>query len=108
MPNQRKLDWAPWLTGGAGGSRNLGRMGGGVDKMLNSLHVGAEEAVKSMMNLPKTIHDVAGAPDKFCVDAWPVGQGEGMNLFISVHGQFVERAYDKFAMRGGMLIGLCL
>jgi len=69
--------------------------------MLNSLHVGAEEAVKSMMNLPKTVHDVAGAPEKFCVDAWPVGQGEGMNLFISVHGQFIEqpsqgiRSFDR-------------
>jgi nuclear RNA export factor len=65
-------------------------MGHGVDKMLNSLHVGAEEAMKSMMNLPKTLHDVAGTPEKFCVDAWPVGQGESMNLFISVHGQFIE------------------
>jgi nuclear RNA export factor len=90
MPNQRKLEWVPWLAGGAGGSRNLGRMGHGVDKMLNSLHVGAEEAIKSMTNLPKTLHDVAGAPEKFCVDAWPVGQGESMNLFISVHGQFIE------------------
>lgn len=94
MPNQRKLEWAPWLTGGSGGSRNLGRMGWGVDKMLNSLHVGAEEAVKSMMCLPKTVHDVAGEPEKFCVDAWPVGQGTGMNLFISVHGQFIERTFN--------------
>lgn len=108
MPNQRKLEWAPWLTGGSGGSRNLGRMGGGVDKMLNSLHVGAEEAIKSMMNLPKTVHDVAGAPEKFCVDAWPVGQGEGMNLFISVHGQFIERtfAFAIDSMWVALLIGL--
>lgn len=101
MPNQRKLEWVTWLAGGAGGSRNLGRMGHGVDKMLNSLHVGAEEAMKSMANLPKTVHDVAGAPEKFCVDAWPVGQGESMNLFISVHGQFIEypaqgiRSFDR-------------
>lgn len=59
--------------------------------MVKSLHVGAEEAIKSMMGLPNTLHDVAGAPDQFCVDAWPVGAGEAMNLFISVHGQFVER-----------------
>ena len=91
MPNQKKLEWPPWLTGGAGGSRNLGRMGGRMDKMVNSLHVGAEEAVKSMMSLPNTLHDVGGAPDQFCVDAWPVGSGEAMTLFISVHGQFVER-----------------
>ena len=59
--------------------------------MVNSLHVGAEEAVKSMMSLPNTLHDVGGAPDQFCVDAWPVGSGDAMTLFISVHGQFVER-----------------
>lgn len=96
MPNQRKLEWAPWLNGGDGGSRNLGRMGGGVDKMVNSLHLGAEAAMKSMMGLPKTTHDVAGAPEKFCVDAWPVGQGEAMNLFISVHGQFIERTFTTY------------
>lgn len=96
MPNQRKLEWVPWLVGGSGGSRNLGRMGGGVDKMLKSLHVGAEDAIKSMMNLPKTVHNVADAPEKFCVDAWPVGQGEGMNLFISVHGQFIERTFGFY------------
>ena len=28
FPNQRKLEWAPWLNGGNGGSRNLGRMNG--------------------------------------------------------------------------------
>jgi nuclear RNA export factor len=72
-------------------------MGHGVDKMLNSLHVGAEEAMKSMMSLPKTVHDVAGAPEKFCVDAWPVGQGESMNLFISVHGQFIECKFLNFS-----------
>jgi nuclear RNA export factor len=77
--------------------------------MLNSLHVGAEEAVKSMMNLPKTIHDVAGAPEKFCVDAWPVGQGEGMNLFISLHGQFIERMFWKhFGLWVALLISFYL
>lgn len=62
-----------------------------MDKLTTTLHIGAEEVMKSMMMLPKTQHDVAGAPEKFCVDAWPVGQGEAMQLFISVHGQFVER-----------------
>lgn len=91
MPNQPKLDWTPWLTGGAGGSRNLNRMGYGVDKMVNSLHIGNSEALKAITSLPATVHDVAGAPEKFCVDAWPVGAGQTMTLFISVHGQFVER-----------------
>ncbi|EGN98717.1 hypothetical protein SERLA73DRAFT_181326 [Serpula lacrymans var. lacrymans S7.3] len=101
LPNQKKLEWAPWLSGGSGGSRNLSRMGGGMDKMVNSLHIGSEEVLRSMMDLPKTKHDVAGASEKFCVDAWPVGQGEGMNLFIAVHGQFTEapsqgvRSFDR-------------
>ncbi|KII89808.1 hypothetical protein PLICRDRAFT_39982 [Plicaturopsis crispa FD-325 SS-3] len=101
MPNQKNLEWTPWLSGGHGGSRNLGRMGGGVDKMIQSLHVGTDEVIKAMVALPRTIHDVAGAPEKFCVDAWPVGVGESMNLFISVHGQFMEepsrgiRSFDR-------------
>jgi len=72
-----------------------------VAKLTTTLHVGAVEALKSMMALPRTQHDVAGAPEKFCVDAWPVGQGDAMQLFISVHGQFVElptqgiRSFDR-------------
>ncbi|KZP13583.1 NTF2-like protein [Athelia psychrophila] len=101
MPHQRHLEWPTWLNGGSGGSRNLDRMGGSVAKLTTTLHVGAVEALKSMMALPRTQHDVAGAPEKFCVDAWPVGQGEAMQLFISVHGQFVElptqgiRSFDR-------------
>lgn len=90
MPNQKKLEWAPWLNGGNGGSRNLSRMGGNVEKMEKSLHVGSEEAVKAMANLPSTRHDVAGSPEKFCVDAWPVSHGDGMALFMTIHGQFTE------------------
>ncbi|KAI0925950.1 hypothetical protein AcV5_008540 [Taiwanofungus camphoratus] len=101
MPNQRKLDWAPWLIGGRGGSRNLNRMGGSVDKMTKTLHVGNEEAVKAMADLPTTKHDVAGAPEKFCVDAWPMPQGDLIQLFVTVHGQFEEepskgiRSFDR-------------
>lgn len=90
MPNQKKLEWAPWLTGGNGGSRNLSRMGGNADKMERSLHIGPEEAVKAMVALPSTRHDVAGSPEKFCVDAWPVSHGDGTALFMAIHGQFTE------------------
>jgi nuclear RNA export factor len=90
MPNQTKLEWAPWLAGGNGGSRNLSRMGGAVEKTLKSLHVGAAAAVMALEGLPATRHDVSGAPEKFCVDAWPVGQGEATTLFVNVHGQLVE------------------
>jgi len=97
LPNQRKLAWEPWING----SRNLSRMGGGVDKMAKTLHVGAEEVLKAMVQLPSTKHDVMGSPEKFCVDAWPVTQGNAANLFITLHGQFVElpaegvRSFDR-------------
>jgi len=101
MPNQRKLEWTRWISGGHGGSRNLNRMGGGVDKMTKTLHIGSEAAVKAMADLPTTKHDVAGAPEKFCVDAWPVAQSDQMQLFVTVHGQFEEepshgvRSFDR-------------
>ncbi|EPQ54024.1 NTF2-like protein [Gloeophyllum trabeum ATCC 11539] len=98
MPHQKKLEWTPWITGGDGGSRNLSRMAGGLDKMVRSLHVGAEAAVRAMVALPATKHDVGGAPEKFCVDAWPVGESL---LLVTVHGQFTEepiggeRSFDR-------------
>ncbi|KAI0072752.1 NTF2-like protein [Panus rudis PR-1116 ss-1] len=101
MPNQRKLEWSPWLTGGLGGSRNLTRMAGGVDKAAKTLHVGAEEVIKAMADLPSTRHEVTGAPEKFCIDAWPVQHGDTMNLFVTLHGQFTElpsegiRSFDR-------------
>ncbi|CCL98168.1 uncharacterized protein FIBRA_00162 [Fibroporia radiculosa] len=101
MPNQKKLEWTPWLSGGHGGSRNLNRMGGGIEKMTKTLHVGHEAAVRAMADLPSTKHDVAGAPDKFCIDAWPIQQGDSAQLFITVHGQFIEepsqgvRSFDR-------------
>lgn len=101
MPHQPKLEWATWLNGGSGGSRNLNRMGYGVDKMVNSLHIGNMEVLKAIMSLPETVHDVAGAPDKFCIDAWPVGAGHTMNLFISIHGQFVESEHCDFSTTFG-------
>lgn len=96
MPNQRKLDWGLWLNNG---SRNLNRMGGGGDKVINSLHLGSEEAIRAMSTLPKTKHDVSGSPEKFCIDAWPVGQGENLKLFISLHGQFIEGMYPRFTRK---------
>ncbi|KIP04393.1 hypothetical protein PHLGIDRAFT_31380 [Phlebiopsis gigantea 11061_1 CR5-6] len=101
MPNQRKLEWAPWLTGGLGGSRNLSRVGGREDKVAKTLHVGGEEAVKAMVALPSTKHDVGGSPEKFCVDAWPTPYADGIALFMSLHGQFTElptegiRSFDR-------------
>ncbi len=88
-PHQRNLQWGPWLEGGNGGSRNLGRVNG-LQKVSQSLHLGNEEIVRAQAALPLTQHDVAGSPEKFCVDAFPVRQGEQTNLLVTVHGQFTE------------------
>lgn len=90
MPNQRKLEWTCWLIGGDGGSRNLSRISGGLSKTVKSLHIGGEAAVKAMLGLPGTHHDIAGPPEKFCLDAYPVPLGTGMGLLVSLHGQFTE------------------
>ncbi|KAA1467548.1 NTF2-like protein [Dentipellis sp. KUC8613] len=98
MPNQRNLVWTGWLEAG---SRNLSRVGGQVNKMLNSLHIGREDAIKAMISLPKTQHDITGPSEKFCIDAWPVQQPDRMVLFLSLHGQFTEepaggvRSFDR-------------
>ena len=94
MPHQRKQDWTRWGTSKLGGSRNLSRLAGGsVDKLVKSLHVGTEEIIKAMAELPSTKHDVAGSPEKFCIDAWPVQQGDAPQLFVTIHGQFEESMF---------------
>ncbi|THH09300.1 hypothetical protein EW145_g2122 [Phellinidium pouzarii] len=107
MPNQRRLEWGPWLKNDAGGSRNLnfigrgGASGAGLDRELRSLHAGPTAIVTAMSHLPKTHHEVAGAADKFCIDAWPVGQGAATMLFLCIHGEFTEepsrgiRSFDR-------------
>ena len=87
MPNQRNLDWSPWL---GAGSRNLSRVAGAVDKMLKSIHVGRENALSAMSSLPRTKHDIVGAAEKFCIDSWPVTHEDRTTLFLSIHGQFIE------------------
>ena len=61
--------------------------------MTKTLHIGNQEAVKAMMDLPATRHDITSSPDKFCLDAWPVQHGEGTSLFVTLHGQFTERMF---------------
>lgn len=92
MPNQRKLDWIPWVNSdrhGGAGSRNLARIGNAGQRMMDTLHVGPEAIIKAMVPLPRTKHDVDSA-EKFCVDAFPVAHGDGTALLVSVHGQFTE------------------
>lgn len=96
LPNQKNLKWDVWLGGGNGGSRNLTRVGN-VDKMAQSLHLGRENVIQSILGLPKTKHDITGAPSAFCLDGWLAGS----TLFVTVHGQFTEepvsalRSFDR-------------
>lgn len=90
MPNQRKLEWRPWLDNG---SRNLSRVGGDAQKMLGNLHIGGDQIVKVLANLPATKHDISGPPEKFCLDSFPVPHGQSMGLLLVVHGQFTESEY---------------
>ncbi|KAJ7650754.1 hypothetical protein FB45DRAFT_997566 [Roridomyces roridus] len=92
MPNQRKLEWTPWL---GNGSRNLSRLIG--DRVISTLHTGSEDIVQAIIKLPLTKHDILGASEKFCVDAFLAGVG----LLVVVHGEFVEapsqgvRSFDR-------------
>jgi nuclear RNA export factor len=94
LPNQRNLKWDVWVGGGNGGSRNLTRVGN-VDKMAQSLHVGRENVIQSVLGLPQTKHDIAGSPSAFCLDGWLAGS----TLFVTVHGQFTEGACELLSFQ---------
>ncbi|KAJ6577471.1 hypothetical protein B0H19DRAFT_1120082 [Mycena capillaripes] len=95
MPNQRKLEWSAWL---GHGSRNLHRLSG--DRVIEALHIGGQDIVQALVKLPLTKHDILGAPENFCVDAFLAGVG----LLVIVHGQFIEapsqgiRSFDRTFM----------
>ncbi|KAG6808465.1 hypothetical protein H0H92_004034 [Tricholoma furcatifolium] len=93
LPNQTKLSWQAWLEGG---SRNLSRVGPDFDRAYNSLHIGADDAVKALIALPATRHDISGPPDRFCLDSFPVVLGQGMGLLLTIHGQFTEVGSEGF------------
>jgi hypothetical protein len=65
-------------------------MGGALEKVVSTLHVGSEAVMQAMAELPGTKHDIDGPLDQFCVDAFPVPQGEVMNLLVTMHGRFAE------------------
>lgn len=83
------MKWPGWLAGGLGGSRNLSKLN--AEKQIKSLHVGNDQILKALLDLPSTNHDIGGPPEKFCLDAFPVVHGNGMGLLLTVHGQFTER-----------------
>ncbi len=63
--------------------------------MVRSLHTGPDDTIRAMLALPQTIHDVSGSAEKFCIDAWPIGQDNSMQLFLCVHGEFAEGKYPR-------------
>ncbi|KAI0035362.1 hypothetical protein K488DRAFT_39110, partial [Vararia minispora EC-137] len=98
MPNQRNLEWAKYFPH----SRNLSRIAGQLEKVKKMIHTGRDAVITAMQTLPKTKHEVAGSPEKFCIDAWPVNEDSGrVTLFLSIHGQFIEepangiRSFDR-------------
>jgi len=101
MPHQRKLEWKTWLEAG---SRNLNRIAGDPQKTVENLHIGGDQIVKVLSNLPPTKHDISGPPEKFCLESFPVPHGQSMGLLVILHGQFTEvgsggvRAFDRTFM----------
>ncbi|KAF5367071.1 hypothetical protein D9758_003930 [Tetrapyrgos nigripes] len=85
LPNQKKLEWSPWLTTPGAGSRNLVRLANSIEKQEQRLFIGGDAIVKCVEALPMTRHDISGPPEKF----------------LSVHGEFVElpmeglRSFDR-------------
>ncbi|THV01015.1 NTF2-like protein, partial [Dendrothele bispora CBS 962.96] len=97
LPNQKKLEWSPWLSG----SRNLVRLANSIEKQEQRLFVGGEAIAKCVEGLPKTRHDISGPPEKFCVDCFPVVHAGMMGLLVTIHGEFIElpmegvRSFDR-------------
>ncbi len=95
LPNQKKLTWEGWVTGG---SRNLTKIRS-IESATKTLHSSVDEILKAFQTLPKTTHDLQEAGTKFLVDAWLVENSvsseisppSGAILYVTVHGQFVER-----------------
>lgn len=98
LPNQKHLTWRPWIENG---SRNLNRISGEVQN-IKYLNVGWTAIQEAISKLPATRHEIAGPPENFCLDAFPVALGgESMGLMVNVHGQFAElpseglRSFDR-------------
>ncbi|KAG8815958.1 nuclear mRNA export, poly(A)+RNA binding protein [Serendipita sp. 399] len=86
MPNQRKLDWSAWHSAG---SRNLMKTHGSLKDARDRLFTGADDIIVGLGLLPATKHIVAEGK-KFVVDAMQMDLGAGPQLFITIHGEFVE------------------
>ncbi|PVF97236.1 NTF2-like protein [Serendipita vermifera] len=86
MPNQRKLDWKAWHSAG---SRNLMKTHNSLQDARDKLYTGADDIMVGLSLLPSTKHVVTEG-EKFIVDASQMDLGAGPQLFINIHGEFVE------------------
>lgn len=92
LPNQKNLDWKLWHNAG---SRNLMKSTGAtIEDIRDKLFTGADDIMVGLSIMPATRHDVSEG-EKFMVDAWQMDLGSGPQLFITIHGEFVEREYSN-------------
>jgi hypothetical protein len=89
MPNQRKLDWKAWHSAG---SRNLMKTHNSLQDARDKLYTGTDDIMVGLSLLPSTKH-VVSEGEKFIVDASQMDLGAGPQLFINIHGEFVEGLY---------------
>lgn len=83
MPNQKKLDWKAWHSAG---SRNLMKS---HSSLSDKFYTGADDIMVGLSLLPPTKHIVSEG-EKFVMDAMQMDLGAGPQLFINIHGEFVE------------------
>lgn len=62
-----------------------------LEETRESLYTGADDILVGLGVIPPTKHDLSDG-SKFAVDAWQMDVGTGINLFITIHGEFIERA----------------
>jgi hypothetical protein len=94
MPNQKKLDWKAWHNAG---SRNLMKTHNSLMDARDKLYTGADDIMVGLSVLPPTKH-VVEEGDKFVVDAMQMDLGAGPQLFINIHGEFVEGGHDSWLL----------
>jgi hypothetical protein len=61
----------------------------------DKLYTGADDIMVGLSVLPPTKH-VVEEGDKFVVDAMQMDLGAGPQLFINIHGEFVEGGHDSW------------
>ncbi|KAJ3268057.1 nuclear mRNA export, poly(A)+RNA binding protein [Borealophlyctis nickersoniae] len=73
-------------------NRNLARLTDTV-KRVATLQVGRDKIINALRILPETRHPVDEAPERrlFLVDSYQIGQPPNVMLYVTIHGQFIEK-----------------